>query len=120
MPRDQRNDGPPRHEIVTEERVEDALNFLARSANDIGAARGAMIRSEFMISSIEALAAGMSEERSADARKWEARASSQYRDAIAAYASATEQFETLRAKREGARMECEVWQTMSANRRGGI
>jgi hypothetical protein len=111
---------PPGRAFVTENQVEEALNFLALSAEEVGAARGEMVRTEFMIGSIEALAAGMSEERSADAKKWEARASSQYQNAVKEHASATARFETLRARREASRMLCDAWQTMSANRRGGI
>lgn len=108
------------HPLTRTEQVEEALEFLSLSAHEIGRARGAMIRAEYMIGATEAIAASLSKASSAEARKAEARSSSQYESAVQRYATAVQDFETLRSRREAAVQRIEVWRTASSSQKAGM
>jgi hypothetical protein len=103
--------------LVTEEEVGDALRWLATNAAEIGEARAAMIRGDRLVQHTEALLMQMSEARSADARKAEARSSQRWLDATEIEATAAGEFEKMRALREAAMARIEAWRTESASNR---
>lgn len=106
--------------LVTEDEVGDALRWLANSAREIGEARADMIRTERLLQHTEAIMMLMSEERSADARKAEARASDKWREAAEAEAVAAGEFEKLKALREAAVLRVEAWRSEAASLRAGV
>lgn len=104
--------------IVTDKRVEKALEFLAESDEECALLKAEVGRTEHMAKVAEAMAfkyaTGNNEERKAEARindsvqeKWEV-----HFKAIGAY-------ESVRAKRERASITIDLWRSLQANRRMG-
>jgi hypothetical protein len=113
----QEQEHEPRGPIVHERDIHKAVDFLARSARDIGDARRRLIRAEHMVKHTEALEFQMAEGSSAEARKNAARASDAYLDAINEEALAAGEFEKLKALREAAAMKIECWRSEQATLR---
>ena len=103
--------------IVQESEIHKAVDFLARSARDIGEARARLIKASHMVKHVEALEFQMAEAGSAVARKNAARASDAYLDAINEEALAAGEFEKLKALREAAAMKIECWRSEQATLR---
>lgn len=103
-----------RHRIVTDEEVEKALDFLRDNAQAMGDAKARVVRAGHMLKHIEAIESKMSEERSAEGRKADARCSLRYVAAIEEDAVAAGEFEKMRALREAAALKIESWRTESA------
>lgn len=99
------------------ERIEHALEFLAHSASEIGAAKARVVKAEKMLGHIEALMMQASDEKAQDARKADARGSQRYLAAINELSDATSEVSRLYALREAAVMRIEVWRTECATRR---
>lgn len=108
----------PANRLVTDDEVGDALRWLASNAAEIGHARAQMLRSERLVQHTEALLMRMSEEKSADARKAEARASKRWLDATEDEALAAGEYEKMRALREAASFRIEAWRSEQASLRG--
>lgn len=103
--------------VVTEEDVHNAVEYLRKTATPLGRMRAEQIKTEKMISHVEALMTIASEQKSAEMRKADARASSRYVEAIDAHAQAAGEFEALKAGREAASAVIEAWRTQSATHR---
>jgi hypothetical protein len=101
--------------IVTDEGVHNALEFLRKNAAKIGAARRRLVLADGMVSHVEALQSRMSEEKAADARKAEARASAEYKAAVVEQAEAAGAYETMRAAQIAASAIIECWRSEQAN-----
>ena len=104
-------------QLTQQELAANATQFLVDSAEEIGTAKAELVKAEAMLRSIKALAMKASDERSAAAQEWEAYASEQYQAQIDAVFSATQRFETLKAKREAASARIDFWRSMNANHR---
>jgi hypothetical protein len=103
-----------RTRIVTEEDLEKALDFLRDSAIDIGSAKARTVRAGHMLRHIEALEFKMSAEKSAEARKADARCSLRYVNAIEEDAVAAGEYQKLIALREAASLKIESWRSEQA------
>lgn len=103
--------------IVTEAEIDKALDFLRDNAQAIGDAKARVIRAGHMVKHVEALAFKASEERSAEAKKADARASEAYVAAIYEDAVAAGEYEKLRSLREAAALKIEAWRSEQANYR---
>ena len=101
--------------IVTEAEVEAALDWLRDNAAAIGKAAERSRGAANMIKHVEALCFKMSEGKSAEARKADARTTDRYVDAITEDAIAYGEHERMKALREAAAMKIEVWRTQSSN-----
>lgn len=106
-----------RDRIVTNEDVDRALCFLRDSARDLGEAKSRAVKAEHMVKHIEALMSKASDEKSAEARKAEARTSPEYLDAINEDAFAAGELSKMYALREAASMKIEAWRSEQANYR---
>ena len=103
--------------IVTDEEVDKALHFLARSASAIGDARRAMIETEALVKRTEAILYLQSEQKTADGKKAEARASDRWMEASTQAAIAAGEFQTQLALREAASAKIEAWRSEQATHR---
>ena len=101
--------------IVTNEDVERALSWLRDSAFDIGQAKARAVKAENMLKHVEALMFVGSDAKSAEARKCEARTTSEYLDAINEHAFAAGELAKLYSLREAAAMKIEAWRTQESN-----
>jgi hypothetical protein len=105
------------HRIVRDDDMERALDYLRDSAAEIGAAKARMVKAGHWLKHVEALEMKMSSERSAEARKADARCSERYLEAIAEDAEASGAYETLKSLREAAALKIEAWRSEQANYR---
>lgn len=105
--------------MITDERMEKALNFLATTDTEYAEWCGAVMRSDFMMEAAEALAFKASEATSAEARKQDAKLSEAVKKAQEEHIKCVVNRERLRAQRKRAELTIEVWRSMNANRRVG-
>lgn len=101
--------------IVIDEDVGKALDWLRDNAADIGQAKARAVKAEHMLKHVEALMFKASDEKSADARKCDARTTSQYVDALNEDAFAAGELARLYSLREAASMKIEAWRTEQSN-----
>jgi hypothetical protein len=104
-----------RPRIVTDEEVGKALDFLRDSAREIGEAKARSVKADKMLGHIEALLSRASDEKSAAAREAEAKASSEYLDAINEAAFSAGELAKLYALRDAAAAKIEAWRTEQSN-----
>jgi len=100
---------------ISDDSLEKALNWLRDHAGVIGKAKERAVKAEHMLKHIEALEFKMSEGKSAEARKADARTSPRYLEAITEDAVAAGEYERLRALREAAALKIEAWRSEQAN-----
>lgn len=106
-------------EIVTEQQVHDAVDFLNHGSRDHAEAKADRVKAEHMLKHVKALVmkqciVGMP----VSGQEREALASDAYKEQIQKLWSATVREETIRADRENERLKVEIWRTQSANLRG--
>jgi hypothetical protein len=101
--------------IVSDEDLEKALDWLRDSAQEIGDAKARLVRAGHMVKHIEALESKMSQEKSAEGRKADARCSDRYVAAIEEDAVATGEYQKLASLREAAALKIEAWRSECAN-----
>jgi len=106
-----------RREVVTEEQVQEAVDFLQARADAIGEAKKRSIKAGHMIKYIEALEMKKSLAKTESAKKADARTSDQYFVAINEDAVAAGELAKEQSLREAAKMKIEVWRSASANLR---
>ncbi len=97
--------------------ISKAIEFLVHSAGDIGRAKERAVKADKMIGHIEALMSKASDEKSADARKMDARASERYLEAINESAEAEGEMAKLYSLRQAAVMKVEAWRTWQSTMR---
>lgn len=107
----------PSDVIVTEGEVEAALDWLRDSAADIGKAKERTVKAGHWLKHVEALWFKLSDAKSAEGKKADARTSERYLQAITEDAEAAGEYERMKALREAAALKCEVWRSQSANYR---
>jgi len=100
--------------IVTEDRVQKALDYLAESAGKLGAARERAKLAEHKIKHVEALMFKASDETSNDKRQADARTTEAYVKAITEDAQAAGELANLYALREAAAALIEAWRSQEA------
>lgn len=105
----------PPDRIVSDEDFAKALDWLRDSARDLGLAKERTVRAGHMLKHVEALMMKASEEKSAEARKADARCSERWLKAVEEDAIAAGEYETLRALREAAALKIEAWRSEQAN-----
>lgn len=102
--------------LVSDQDVNEALDFLRNSAEDLGFAKSRAVRAEHMLKHTEALlfkdAAGPVEQRKAVART-----DQKYLEAAVEDAVAAGELHKLQALREAAAMRIEAWRSEQANYR---
>ena len=103
--------------IITDEEVEEALEYLRHSAPLIAVAKAEVTRTGRLIKSTEALAGKLSGEKTAAAQTREALISEDYQKAVQNEFDAIAQYEQLKAYREAAASKIEAWRTASSNYR---
>ncbi len=105
------------NELVSEAEVQESLQWLFANAVVIGEARRAEEMAEQRLKHVEAARFGLSEEKSADARKCAARTSPQYVEAYIDLARAKGETARMYALKAAHEMRVEVWRSMCANLR---
>lgn len=105
--------------MISETRVEMAVEFLRDTARDYGKARGHQAFCDANLRRVKALEM-VGKEGSLGDREALAYASDAYKAAIEALENATADAETLRARRDAAEYCIEVWRTETSARKQGI
>lgn len=103
---------------ISEERLEQALKFIAESDHQIGHWRAEVLRSEFLMKSATAIAFKHME-GSIEERKQSALLTEEVKDANERHFKAVLEYEKLKAQRERQYIVIELYRTMSANQRRG-
>ena len=103
---------------ISEERLEQALKFIAESDQQIGHWRAEVLRSEFVMKSAMALAF-KAQEGSIEDRKQSALLLPEVKEAAERHFKAVLEYEKLKAQRERQYIVIELYRTMSANLRRG-
>ena len=103
--------------LISDTELERALDWLRDHAEDIGRAKERVIKAGHMLKHIEALETKMSQEKSVEARKADARCSLRYVAAMEEDAVAAGEYEKMRSLREAAALKIEAWRTESSNYR---
>jgi hypothetical protein len=101
--------------MITDDAVDRALDWLRTNASVIGKAKERAELAEKYVGHVEALLMKASEEKSADARKADARASQKYLDAITDSAVAAGKLAELYSLREAAMARIDCWRTEQSN-----
>ena len=104
--------------MITEKRLEDAMDFLASTDDVYGALKADVAQSEYMAKVAHALIFKALDGSVAD-REAEAKTHETVRKEWRKHFEAISQFETLRARRERAILTVEVWRSMESTRRQG-
>lgn len=107
--------GRPADAMISDEAVEKALDWLRDNAELIGQAKERTIKAGHMLKHVEALEFMASEEKSAEARKSDARTTKRWLDAIREDAVAAGKYEEMKALREAAALKIEAWRTEQSN-----
>lgn len=105
--------------LISDDKVEAALDFLATSSEDIAVARAQRLRAEFARKRTRAELIRKANEATAQAREAWAESHPDYAKACEAECEAVERDEYLRDRRNGADVIIEAWRTQNANQRAG-
>lgn len=108
--------------LVTEQRVDAALSYLATTDRECAAWKGAMLRTEHVAKVAEALAYAALRadgKGAAEDCKQGARVTEEVRNAWEEHFQAVTEYETVRARREREALIVDLYRTESANRRQG-
>ncbi len=104
--------------LVSEDRLEKALSYLAQTDEACAEAKAHVLRTEHLAKVAEALAFKATE-GPVELRKQIARLAGPSREAWEAHFQAVVAYETLRAKREKEVLVIETWRSLNANQRKG-
>lgn len=106
--------------MVTEERLDKAMSFLATTDLECATRKSLVLRTEFMAKHAEALVyKALGNEGSVEDRKQAVRLHESVVKAWDEHFNAVRDFESLRAQRERQILVVELFRTYSANRRQG-
>jgi hypothetical protein len=103
--------------MFSEAQVEEDVQWLLDTVEQIGHAKGQVIYREQMLKHIRALEMQRCGENSAAAQIREAEASETYKRAILDLAVAVKNHEVLHAERKSREMRCEIFRTIRADQR---
>lgn len=104
--------------MVSDERAEKALRFLAESDEEAAIAKADMERAEFKAKAIRQTVFKIADGSVAD-RNALAETSDDYRHAMDLYFVALQKYAHMANKRETEKIVLDTWRTISANRRHG-
>jgi len=102
--------------MVSDEKMERALEYLADTDERVAHLHADCLRAEYLADVAESLAYKMAEGTVED-RKREAKATQAVKDAKDKYFAAVVAYEAMRAKRKRAELTVDVWRSINANRR---
>jgi hypothetical protein len=105
--------------MISETRVEKAVEFLRDSAAGYGKARGYLAFCDNNMRRVKSLHM-CGKPGSVGDREASAYASPEYLQALEALEAATVEAETIRARRDAAEMTIEVWRSQNSSKRQGI
>jgi rhamnose utilization protein RhaD (predicted bifunctional aldolase and dehydrogenase) len=105
----------PSPRMISDTEVEKALDWLRDNAQAMGDAKARTIKASHMLKHVEALMFKMSDAKTAEARKADARVSNKFLEAITEDAEAAGDYEKLKALREAAALKIEAWRTEQAS-----
>jgi hypothetical protein len=105
------------NQLVSDEAVEKALDWLRDNADAIGEAKRKAVKYDHMLKHAKAISMALHKELPVSAQEREAYASAAYLEAIKNASEAAAEYETLKAMREAAALKIEVWRSMNANYR---
>ena len=103
--------------MISEDRVEAAVEYLRDTARQYGQARGRALYTENALRRVKAL--NMPAEGAVAARESTAYASDAYEAALSEMENAVAEAETIRALREAAAYTIEVWRSQNSARKQG-
>ena len=104
--------------MISEDRVEAAVEYLRDTAKQYGQARGHALYAENNLRRVKALVM-LEYTGSLGEREAQAYASDQYKEALQTMEDAVAESETIRALREAANYTIEVWRSQNSTRRQG-
>jgi hypothetical protein len=104
--------------MISEDRMERALKYLAETDQDVAEAKGEILRLETLLKRV-GYRLYLSAEGSIEARKATAGSSPETAKLEEELVSAVVNYEGLRAKRETEATVCEIWRSLNASRRLG-
>lgn len=108
-------------EFITEDEVEKAVHYLAKSAENFAKWKGRMKFLELHRKSIRAAETLNANGNSMTENKERGEASKAYKDILIEYHEAVYEYELINAYRNAAEAKIEAWRTISSsNRRGNI
>jgi len=105
--------------LISDDKIEAALTFLATSSEDIAAARAQRLRAEFRRKRVRADLIRKANEPNAQMREAWAESHPEYEKACEDECLAVERDEFLRDRRNGADSVVSAWQTEQATARAG-
>lgn len=105
--------------LVTEDRVDRALQYLATTDHECASWKSTVLRTEYMAKVAESLAFKAAEGSSAEERKQLSRLAPEVQKAWDEHFTAVKEYETVRARREREALIVDLYRTESANRRQG-
>lgn len=101
-----------KRDLVEEIEVDNALDFLFKVPERIGAATERAKKAEKMLGHIEAIQMQLCNETSAAAKQQFARASNPYKDALLEAAVASGELAAIHSEKDAREIQISVWQTM--------
>lgn len=104
--------------MITDQKIEDALAYLAKTDESAAELKADVERKEFFFKRAKELGFKLAEGTVAD-RNAIAGTSEEVEKAAEAWFVAIKESETIRAKRQRAALVIEVWRTVQANQRKG-
>lgn len=105
--------------LITDDAIEEALNYLATNAETAAAARGGRLRAEFERKRVKSRLILQSNEKSLGLKEAWAECQQEYVDACEKEVIALEADEYYRNKRNACDAIIEAWRTENANQRAG-
>lgn len=105
------------NQLVSDEDVEKALDWLRDNADEIGEAKAMAIKSEYMLRHVKALVMKKYGNLPVSAQEREAYASEHYLAALEVAADTAGHYEKMKSLREAAALKIEAWRTASSNYR---
>ena len=106
--------------MITEEHVEKALDFLARTAKEYAELKGQVGIFEYKLKIIEASEYLEVETGTQEYKKSAARNSKEYSEAVETYKDELERFTYLQSMRKTAEMKISVWQSIQKSKSQGV
>lgn len=110
-------DVQPIRDLVTDEEMYEAMQYLDLVAHDFAEATADFDRSEYRVKMAEAAGVIVSDEKNAARQQADARTSPHYGRAVDARYDAQLRLEEFKAKRAAAEIKIGVWRTLHADRR---
>jgi uncharacterized protein with von Willebrand factor type A (vWA) domain len=105
--------------VITQEKMEAALAFLAQTDTEIAESKMRMAKSEYLAKLREAFSFKESEGETVKDREAQAKTTPECQAAWEVYFVAVAEYEKLRAKRERAVLTIDLFRTLEASRRQG-